>query len=138
MTRRRRAAILVALAVVLSARSAGSDPAPAPAPAPPAAEATVPDPAPELPPTLHFSRPATLTSASGRIVLVPPGYYLPDPVYDALDLELRRAQDAETRLAAENESLRRSASATPGGKLLVGVAVVALAVGIGIGAGAFR
>ncbi len=59
---------------------------------------------------LHFADSPTITSAAGTVLALPPGYYLTDPQFAALDAELRRAQDAETRLRAENDSLRESAA----------------------------
>ncbi len=41
---------------------------------------------------------------------LPPGYYLAEPAWNQIDAELRRAQDAETRLAAENKVFRKYAA----------------------------
>lgn len=38
-----------------------------------------------------------------------PGYYLSEDGWDSLDLKVKHLQDQETRLGAENESLRKSA-----------------------------
>lgn len=130
MTRRqRRAALLTALLVLGVARDAHADPAPAPAPAcgttvvvPGAGEIGWCRP-------LHFKASPTITSAGGRVLTAPPGYYVIDETFAKLDAELRRAQDAETRLAAQNRSLRASASARPPVLALA----TALVVGIGIG-----
>lgn len=141
MRRRRRAAALVVAVLVLlaSTRTAGAD-GDAGAGAAETTSAAVepaPPPAPALPP-LHFARPIVITTASGRTLDAPPGYYLADPTFAALDAELRRSQDAETRLGAENESLRRSASERPGLALLLGAAAIGVAAGMGVGVYVFR
>lgn len=142
MRRRRRAAALVVAVLVLlaSTRTAGAD-GDAGAGAAETTSATVEPaspPAPVLPPPLHFARPIVITTATGRMLDAPPGYYLADPTFAALDAELRRAQDAETRLGAENESLRRSASERPGLALLLVAAAIGVAAGMGVGVYVFR
>jgi len=58
---------------------------------------------------------------------LPPGHFVDGATWSRLDAELRRAHDAETRLAAENKSLRGAVSGwQPGWKTLA----VALAAGI--------
>lgn len=61
-------------------------------------------------PPKHFKNGGTVTTPKGVTVVLPPGYYITEPDYNRLDVELRRLQEAETRLAAENASLRKSAS----------------------------
>lgn len=143
MRRRRRAAALVVAVLVLlaSTRTAGAGGDAGAGAAETTTSAAVepaPPPAPALPPPLHFARPIVITTASGRTLDAPPGYYLADPTFAALDAELRRAQDAETRLGAENESLRRSASERPGLALLLGAAAIGVAAGMGVGVYVFR
>jgi hypothetical protein len=58
--------------------------------------------------------PITLKADTGEEMRVDPGYYVVEPIWNKLDEEMRRLQDAETRLAAENKSLRKSASEGPG------------------------
>jgi hypothetical protein len=97
MLRRRRRAIAITLAAVLSAvplRALADD------------EVTSPPP----PPPRHFRTPPVCTVGDATLEL-PPGYYLAESAFTKLDLELRRAQDAETRLTAEGNVLRRYAEA---------------------------
>ncbi len=61
-------------------------------------------------------------------VITEDGYYLTHPAYSKLDAEVRRLQESETRLAAENKSLRNLAPPAP-------IAVI-IAVGIGFALGA--
>lgn len=90
-------------------------------------------------PTLRFRESPTITSARGTVLALPPGYYVPEPAWDALDAEVRRLQDAETRLAAENASLRASAKERPpGGWGVAALVTGALAAGITLGAWASR
>lgn len=67
----------------------------------------------------------------GRAVELPAGVLLPAPAWARLDAEVRRLQEAEVRLAAENASLREAAGSAP----LVVVAA-ALVVGLALGAAA--
>lgn len=55
------------------------------------------------------------------------GYFMDEPTYNRLDAEMKRLQDAETRLRAENSSLKESAQ--PGWMVLAS----ALAVGVVLG-----
>lgn len=124
ITRRRRVALLVGLIVLGLAREAHADDAvPAPEPTPAA----------DVQPPWHFRAGPRITSARGTVLDLPPGYYLSEPAFDKLDAELRRAQDAETRLGAENKSLRASARSAGFGFRTVAVIVAgAFAGGIAI------
>ncbi len=53
--------------------------------------------------------PSTLTTEKGSTLKLPPGYFLDEPTWLERDLEMRRLQEQETRLRAENRSLRKSA-----------------------------
>lgn len=59
--------------------------------------------------TLHLLEGAKCTTTGGVELALPPSYIVEESVWDRLDAEMRRLQDAETRLGAENESLRKSA-----------------------------
>lgn len=66
---------------------------------------------------------------------VPPGHFVDTGSWDKLDAELRRSQNAETGLRAENKSLRTAVSGwTPGWKTITAALVVGLAGGIYLGA----
>jgi len=73
----------------------------------------------------------------GGLVLPPGGLYVPEQDWSKLDLELRRLQEAETRLGAENKSLRRVASGERGAVIfgigLLGGLVIGAVGGIVIG-----
>ncbi len=77
----------------------------------------------------HVAAPFKVTLASGRVVDMPPSYIAPDPAWVALDVEMKRLQTAETRLAAENASLRQSAQAS-GGWGVVALLAGAFAAGV--------
>lgn len=80
---------------------------------------SVPTASADTPGVTRIKSDATLTTAKGSVVQLPPGYYLPDPVWLKLDTEVKRLQDRETQLAAENKQLRTTASAwEPGWKTL--------------------
>jgi hypothetical protein len=55
-------------------------------------------------------------------VVLPPGYYVQEYLYNDLDAEMKRLQDQETRLGAENQSLRSSANDVPWLPIALGVA----------------
>lgn len=58
-----------------------------------------------------------------------PGYVLTNEAFSALDVEMRRLQDQETRLTAENVSLKKSAQGwQPGWKTLL----ISFAIGAGL------
>lgn len=84
---------------------------------------------------LRFRTPARCTTEGGSTVDLAPGRYLPEPTWTALDLEVRRLQDVETRLSAENAVLRQNAEPHRSTWILAGLA---LAAGIGVGVYASR
>lgn len=104
--RRHKIAVGFALAVALSTRSAADDFA------------------------LHIIAPSKLETAKGTKLELPPGYFLDEPTWKRLDDELKRLQEAETRLRAENESFRKSAQEwQPGWKTLLGATLSGIAIG---------
>lgn len=109
--RRGRAAVIAAVAISLYARDArGED---------------------VVTGVQHIQSESTLISDGGSILRLPPGYFLPDAKFNALDLELRRLQEQEVRLDAENRSLRKSAETwSPGWKTLTAVFTVGVTVGV--------
>lgn len=84
------------------------------------------------PVAVHVHSPSHLLSDQGADLRLPPGYFVDEDAWGRIDAEMRRLQDAETRLTAENVSLRRSASAWawPGW----GPTALAIASGIAVGA----
>jgi hypothetical protein len=82
----------------------------------------------EPPPPIHLTVPTTVADGEGHTLALPPGFFLFEETWQALDLEVKRLQDQETRLTAENQVLRES-SDPPGWWWVVG----GLAAGIGAG-----
>jgi hypothetical protein len=81
--------------------------------------------------TLHLTTPTTGRTDGGTDLRLPPGYFLDEPTHSRLDLEVKRLQDAETRLTAENASLRKSASGISfGWKTMATVLVVGVSIGV--------
>lgn len=112
---RKRPLVVVAV-LLLATRAAAGDP-------------VVTEPAP--PGVLSMRHPTVLEVPSGKRLELPPGRFYPDPDFTKLDAEFRRLQDVETRLTAENGSLRSSASGwQPGWKTILTVAVTAFVGGI--------
>lgn len=103
----------MALALAASARTASGDPDPTP------------------PPTnIHIHSASSLHTDGGSDLRLPPGYFLDEPAHDRLDTEMRRLQDAETRLGAENTSLRASTQGwQPGWYTVAGIIATSLAAG---------
>lgn len=88
---------------------------------------------------LHIVSASDVVTDGGSLLRLPPGYFLDEPMWLRFDTEIRRLQDAETRLAAENESLRESVSrAPPGGWRTMVLVAGALAAGIAIGVSASK
>jgi hypothetical protein len=73
---------------------------------------------------LHMRTPSTVTTDGGTTLKLPPGYFLDEDSYGQLDTEMRRLQEQETRLGAENRSLRKTLSSWQPGWLVVAGAVV--------------
>jgi hypothetical protein len=66
---------------------------------------------PGAPLNIRLSTGATITTDGGSTVRVPAGaHVVGEPEWQSLDVEMRRLQDAETRLTAQNDSLRNTAS----------------------------
>ncbi len=116
--RRCRTRIIATAILLLIARRVAGDPAPEP---PPARTHVVTD---EL--RLLCVPPAP----PARCMDLPPGHFVDRNTWSALDVEMKRAQDAETRLAAENQSLRVSAaSVQPGWYVVAGAVLTGLTTG---------
>lgn len=79
---------------------------------------------------------AIVTTVGGIKFRVPQGSHIIVPEsYSLLDAEMKRLQEQEVRLTAENKSLRKTAAGwQPGWKILLSTAVVALATGAYYGA----
>lgn len=92
-------AVAAALAVLLLAPGAAAEP-PNEIPTSPSIDLSVP---------LHVLSPSELVTDGGAHVRLPPGYFLSEPVWNILGTEVKRLQEAETRLEAENEVLLKRA-----------------------------
>ena len=126
----RKIAATAAVLVVLLRAGAAAEPAPAPNPVEDADTATT------APPPVRVKSPSTLTTDKGSVLRLPARTVILWPeTWDVLDAEVRRLQDAETRLEAENRSLRGSAKVSTPRVLAIGAAVLA---GIAVGYGASR
>jgi hypothetical protein len=67
------------------------------------------EPPPDIPAQLETG--GVLTTPGGSTIELPPDWWIvPPDRWDALDAELRRLQESETRLTAQNTSLRSSAA----------------------------
>ncbi len=62
---------------------------------------------------IRLLSPSTVVTDGGSTLRLDPGVFLPQADYEKLDIELRRLQDQETRLEAENDSLKSSLSGWP-------------------------
>lgn len=76
----------------------------------------------------HVKSPSTLTTEKGSELKLPPGYFLDERTWQERDLELKRLQEQEARLKAENKSLRASASSPTWLTVTTSAIGVALAV----------
>lgn len=127
--RARKALIIAAVFMAVAGRSAWGDDAPPPAEAAPA---------PSAPPAplagsdyLHLASGSSVTTDGGTNLRLPPGYFLDEPAHAKLDAELKRSADAETRLTAENASLRAATSGwSPGWRTILIATATGFAGGI--------
>jgi hypothetical protein len=102
---RHRKAVIAAIVVALASRSAAGDP------------------------VIHLKTPSTVHTDGGADLKLPPGYFLEQNLYWELDDEFKRLQTQETRLKAENKSLRESSSEYPWAATgLVGAFGIALGI----------
>lgn len=74
--------------------------------------------------TWHIKSPSSVVTEKGSTLKLPPGYFLDEESWRERDLELRRLQEQETRLKAENRSLRKSAEADAIPWKTIGCAIV--------------
>ncbi len=82
----------------------------------------------------NADRPYHIKTDGGSHVDLPPGYFLDESAWQMLDDEVRRLQERETRLAAENDTLRKEATNAPPIGLWATVAAgIALLVGFAAG-----
>ncbi len=83
-----------------------------------------------LPVPVHIHSPSTVHTDGGSDLRLPPGYFLPESSWQQYDAETKRLQDAETRLNAENRSLKDSASVwQPGWRSIAAAFVVGTVTG---------
>lgn len=83
-------------------------------------------------PSTHLKTPSSVKTDGGTDLRLPPGYFLDEPAWGKLDAETRRLQETETRLTAENRSLRKSAREVSFGWKTLSAALV-----LGFAAGAY-
>lgn len=83
---------------------------------------------------VHLKSPSKVETQAGSKLELPPGYFFDEAEKAALDVEMKRLQDQETRLAAENKSLRSSADGISFGWYALGsVIAVGFALGYYVG-----
>lgn len=73
---------------------------------------------------LHLLTSSTVVTDGGSTLKLPPSYVLTEKSWSALDLEMKRLQDLDTKLTAENGSLRAAVSGWQPGFYTLAVAVV--------------
>lgn len=78
----------------------------------------------------HVLTPFEVTTDAGGHRRFAPSWIVPEPVWSKIDVELKRLQTTETRLGAENASLRASAGAGGFGWGTAAAVAAALAAGI--------
>lgn len=111
MASHKRLGLVAALIVHLLAIKAAADPAPSN--------------------YLRMRDPSSLTLKSGRVLDLPPGRFVEESAFAANEAEEKRLQEAETRLTAENKSLRETAATwQPGWKTLALTLATGLALGV--------
>lgn len=82
----------------------------------------------------RFRSAATVQTDGGSTLRIPPGYFLDEPTWEKLDLQVRKLQESKTRLEAENTELRKS----PGGfPVLLVTAATSFLLGVAIAIAVF-
>lgn len=79
---------------------------------------------------LHMRSTSHCVTTGGTSLDLPVGYYFDEPAYDTLNVEVKRLQDSETSLKAQNDDLRKSLDSWQPGIYTIGIAAV-----VGIAAG---
>ena len=74
-----------------------------------------------------FTTPVTCEAPNGATIDLDPGRYIPEDQWLDLDSEIKRLQDSETRLTAENKELQKP-DPTPW-KLVLGATLLGIAAG---------
>ena len=109
--------VVTAIVFMLSTGAAYGDPAPSPS------TTTAPS-------FFHLADPSVLTSHAGTVLTLPPGYWMDEPTFKLEDDKRKVEQDLDTRLTAENKSLRAAAAGwQPGWKTLATALMTGLAAG---------
>lgn len=111
--RARRAAVVSAIVLAALTRAASGDPVT----------------------NVHIESSSHVTTVGGSELDLPPGFFLGEAARAALDTEVRRLQEAETRLTAENASLKASATDPAGWK--PGLYTLATTFVLGMAAGIY-
>lgn len=79
---------------------------------------------------VHVHSASHVVTDGGSKLELPPGYFYDEALHAALDVEVKRLQDVETRLTAENKSLRATLSTwQPPTYILVTTFVMGLGIG---------
>ncbi len=82
---------------------------------------------------LRMRAPSSLTLPSGRVLELPPGRYIAEPTFEKDEIELKRLQELEVRLTAENTSLRKSAEAwRPGWVIVVSAVLTGISIAVAV------
>ena len=74
---------------------------------------------------IHFHSPSVIQSGDIEMQL-PPGYFLPEEDWLKLDTEIKRLQDIDTRLTAENDVLKKEVDKAPN------LAAIGLVIGVAV------
>lgn len=82
---------------------------------------------------IHLKSDADCVSTKGSHFQLPPGYELDEDTWALRDAEYKRRGEAETRLSAENASLKASATSVLSWPVVVSAVTAAFAVGYLLG-----
>lgn len=61
-------------------------------------------------PAKHLQSSSRVVTSGGSILELPPGYFVTEAAWAALDVEMKRLQTVETKLTAENAAIRATLS----------------------------
>lgn len=110
-----RRALAAAMAAALLAGPASADNPPQPAPPP------------DLTHYVHLESGSHVSTDGGSKIDLPRGYFVDEPTWDKIDQDVKATQVLQTRLLAENASMRKTLSGWQPGWYVI---TAALAVGL--------
>ena len=89
------------------------------------------DPLPGFTVPTHIHSSSSVTTDGGSTLRLPPGYFMDEPSWDNLNVQVKKLQDLDTNLTAQNQAMQSSLSGwSPGWRTLAVAVVTGVALGV--------